>query len=74
MATRQGLQAKSFALAAEAYSDAVGAAMSPDSLRRVTEGWGQAVEAQRVLEAQQVFEAEGMDPGDAPLTLKALSC
>lgn len=70
MATRQGLQAKSFALAAEAYSDAVGAAMSPDSLRRVTEGWGQAVEAQRVLEAQQVFEAEGMNPGGAPLTLK----
>ena len=51
MATRQGLQAKSFDLAAEAYEDAVGGAMSPDSLRRVTEGFGQGVEEQRVAEA-----------------------
>ncbi|MBI3909990.1 MAG: hypothetical protein HY320_03540 [Armatimonadetes bacterium] len=51
MATRQGLQAQSFDLAAEAYEDAVGGAMSPDSLRRVTEGWGQAVEARRVADA-----------------------
>jgi hypothetical protein len=65
VATRQGLQAKSFALAAEAYSDAVGAAMSPDSLQRVTEGWGQAVEARRAMEAQQVFEGEGRNPGFA---------
>jgi hypothetical protein len=47
VATRQGLQARSFKLAAEAYSDAVGSDMSTDSIRRVTEGWGQAVEAQR---------------------------
>jgi hypothetical protein len=53
VATRQGLQAKSFDLAAEAYQDAVGGAMSGDSLRRVTEEWGQAVEAQRVGEAEQ---------------------
>lgn len=70
MATRQGLQAKSFALAAEAYSDAVGAAMSPDSLQRVTQGWGQAVEARRVAEAQQVFESEEANPGSAPPMLK----
>jgi len=40
VAVRQGLQAKSFDLAAEAYQDAVGGSMSGDSLRRVTEGWG----------------------------------
>ena len=43
VATRQGLQAKSFALAAESYREAVGGSMSPDSLRRLTEGWGQAM-------------------------------
>lgn len=47
MATRQGLQAKSFDLAVEAYNDAVGGAMSSDSMRRITEGWGQQVEQQR---------------------------
>lgn len=70
MATRQGLQAKSFALAAEAYSDAVGASLSSDSLQRVTQGWGQAVEAQRVAEAKQVFEAEEAHPGCTPPLLK----
>jgi hypothetical protein len=39
--------AKSFALAAEAYADAVGGSMSSDSLRRITEGWGRMVEEQR---------------------------
>jgi hypothetical protein len=34
-------------LAAEAYEDAVGGGMSRDSLRRITEGWGQQVEQQR---------------------------
>jgi hypothetical protein len=58
VATRQGLQAKSFDLAAEAYEDAVGSSMSADSLRRVTEGWGQKVEAQRKAEAEQVYAEE----------------
>ena len=53
MATRQGLQAKSFDLAAEAYADAVGGAMSSDSLQRVTEGWGQQVEQQRQAAAER---------------------
>lgn len=53
MATRQGLQAKSFDLAAEAYTEAVGGAMSADSLRRVTEGWGAQVEIQRIAEAER---------------------
>lgn len=57
MAVRQGLQAKSFDLAAEAYSEAVGGTMSSDSLRRVTEGWGQVVEESRKAEAEQVYAA-----------------
>jgi hypothetical protein len=59
------LQAKSFELAAEAYRDAVGGAMSKDSLRRITQGWGQQVEQQRQQTAQwanapaQVGESPG---------------
>ena len=51
MATRQGLLGKSFELAADAYSDATGGHLSKDSLRRVTEGWGQVVEEKRQAEA-----------------------
>jgi hypothetical protein len=58
VATRQGLQAKSFVLAAAAYEEAVGGSMSSDSLRRVTQGWGRVVEAQRKAEAAQVYAAE----------------
>ena len=53
MPTRQGLQAKSFDLAAEAYTEAVGGEISADSLRRVTEGWGAQVEVQRTAEAER---------------------
>jgi hypothetical protein len=53
VATRQGLLAKSFDLAAEAYADAVGGSMSSDSLRRITEGWGQRVEEQRQEAAER---------------------
>jgi hypothetical protein len=52
------LLGKSFELAAEAYSDATGGHMSKDSLRRVTEGWGQVVEAKRKAEAEQVYAVE----------------
>ena len=58
VASRQGLLGKSFELAAEAYSDATGGHMSKDSLRRVTEGWGQVVEAKRKAEAEQVYATE----------------
>ena len=51
VATRLGLQAKSFDLAAAGFSDAVGCSISGDSLARLTEGWGQRVEAQRTQEA-----------------------
>jgi hypothetical protein len=53
VATRQGLQAKSFDRAAEAYSEAIGGHISADSLRRITEGWGQKVEEQRTAEAER---------------------
>lgn len=58
VATRQGLLGKSFELAAEAYSDATGGSMSKDSLRRITEGWGMAMEEQRKAEARRVYDAE----------------
>jgi hypothetical protein len=47
------LQARSFDLAAEAYCDAVGGSISGDSVRRITQGWGKAVEAQRGAEAER---------------------
>jgi hypothetical protein len=53
VATRLGLLSKSFDLAAQAFGDAVGGSMSADSLRRVTEGWGQAVAELRAGEAQR---------------------
>jgi hypothetical protein len=47
------LQSKSFDLAATAFGDAVGRGISGDSVARLTEGWGQAVEAQRNQEAER---------------------
>jgi hypothetical protein len=55
VASRLGLQGKSFDLAAEAYEDAVGGSMSADSLRRVTMGTGQAMDAYRDEEVEQVY-------------------
>ena len=51
VATRLGLQAPSFDLAAEAFSDAVGRSISGDSVARLTEAWGRQVGAQRSAEA-----------------------
>lgn len=53
MATRLGLQSKSFDRAADSYTDAVGQSISGDSVRRVTQGWGRQVEAQREAEAER---------------------
>ena len=69
VATRQGLLGKSFELAAEAYSDATGGSMSKDSLRRITEGWGMAREAQRKAEAGQVYDAEVPQPASCVVTV-----
>ena len=51
MAARQGLLAPSFDQAAGAFSDAVGRAISGDSVGRITEGFARTVEAQRVAGA-----------------------
>jgi len=53
VATRLGLQAKSFDLAADAFGDAVGRSMSADSLADITEDWGRRIGAQRTAEAEQ---------------------
>jgi hypothetical protein len=45
------LQAPSFGLAATAFCDAVGTSISDESVRRITEGWGQQREVGRVREA-----------------------
>ena len=53
MATRLGLQSKSFERAADSFTDAVGQSISGDSVRRITQGWGRQVEARRAIEAEQ---------------------
>ena len=55
VATRQGLQARSFQLAAAAFSDATGCAMSGEGLRQVTQGWGKVVAEQREQEVAGFF-------------------
>lgn len=52
VATRLGLQAKSFDLAAAGFSDAVGRGISGDSVARLTEDWGRRVAEQRSAEAE----------------------
>jgi hypothetical protein len=70
VATREGLHAQSFALAAESYREAVGGSMSPDSLRRLTEGWGQAVADRRTGEATQA--SAPVVVGESPRTRRVL--
>jgi len=53
VATRQGLQAPSFEQAAEAYSEAVGGAMSGSSLRRITIGVGEEIAERKRAEAER---------------------
>lgn len=71
MATRAGLQAKSFKKAAESYSDATGGSMSSASLRRITEGFGQALEDKRVKEAQQVYDPQAPQVAQQVVTVTA---
>jgi hypothetical protein len=71
VATRQGLLGKSFELAAEAYSDATGGNMSKDSLRRVTEGWGQVVEHKRKAEAERAYAVEVPQPVSQVVTVSS---
>jgi len=71
VATRQGLQAKSFDKAAESYSDATGGSMSSDSLRRITEGFGQRLEEKRVSEAQRVYDPQTPQMAQQVVTVTA---
>jgi hypothetical protein len=76
VATRLGLQAKSFDLAAEAFGDAVGRSMSADSLGRITEGWGQTVAGRRQREAEQAnaLAQRGEKPEDRRIEEVAPIC
>lgn len=56
IATRHGLQSKSFALAAELFSDATGCNMSREGLRKVTQGWGRKVSEKRETEVEALFD------------------
>lgn len=53
MAAKQGMQAPSFARAAEAYIDAVGGQISRSSVRRITEGFGERLAERKEREAAQ---------------------
>ena len=69
MAARHGLQSKSFDKASELYSDSTGGSMSSDSVRRITEGFGQALEDKRIKEAEQVYEAKAPQLAQAVVTV-----
>jgi hypothetical protein len=43
--------------------------MSKDSLRRITEGWGEAMEEKRKVEAQRVYDAEVPQPAGRVVTV-----
>lgn len=58
VAVRQGLQSRSFKLAAVSFSDATGCDMSREGMRGVTQEWGKAVDAKREKEAEKVFDVK----------------
>jgi len=55
VAAEQGLKGASFEDAAASFMRAVGQAISADSVRRITEGWGARVAEARAAEVEQVF-------------------
>ena len=55
VAVRQGLQSKSFKLAAESFSDATGCTMLRDGMRQVTQEWGKKVDEKREKEADSLM-------------------
>ena len=66
------MQAPSFARAADAFHDAVGARTSGESVRRVTEGWGKQREVGRAREAARALALVQHEerPGEPPLPLQ----
>ena len=69
--TRQGLMGKSFGLAAEAVSDAVGCSISRESVRQVTQGWGGLVEEARQELVEAVFDPLRAEPA-MPVPVKPI--
>ena len=69
VAARHGLQSKSFDKAAELYSDSTGGSMSGDSLRRITEGFGQRLEEKRKREAERVYAEQTPELAQAVVTV-----
>jgi hypothetical protein len=72
VATEQGLQAASFARAAEAYTNAVGGAMSRSSVRRITEGFGEGLAEWKAREAKQAaaIAAKGEGPQERRVAVR----
>ena len=66
VATRQGLQAPSFAAAAQSYTEAVGAQISESSVRRVTEEMGRGVHELNTAAAEKA--AAPPQKGETPRT------
>lgn len=58
VATQQGLQAPSFERAAQAYTLAIGEAISADSVRRLSEGFGAQIAAVRAHEVERAHTVE----------------
>jgi hypothetical protein len=79
VATRLGLQAKAFDLAAAGFSDAGGRDISGDSVARLTADWGRRVAEQRGAEAERANRpgrrgerlAQRRLPEVAPITTQA---
>lgn len=68
MAAEQGLKSPSFDDAAGSFARAVGMMISADSVRRVTEAWGERVAEARAAEVEKVFTpAKQVLPDDAPV-------
>jgi hypothetical protein len=62
ISVRQGLLGKSFQQAAEAVTDAVGCAISRESVRQITQEWGTVLEQKRQGVADQLFAGEVAEP------------
>ena len=69
VAVRQGLQSKSFELAAESYTDATGCGMSKEGMRKVTQGWRKVVDKKREAQAEAFFEIHPHSPEAIVLTV-----
>ena len=61
VAAEQGLQASSFEHGAEAYTHAVGGAISRSSVRRITEGFGQRLVKEKEGEAERASAIAQME-------------